>query len=84
MELTKEAIKTVLESLIFTVSGDACLDSEKFDSELALELAVNLSKKLEDDPIDLACYLYKGNDEFYEEEISNCIEESIPQIRIKR
>jgi hypothetical protein len=80
MELNKEEIKTVIESLIFAASGDACLDTENFDSELAVAVA----EKLNDESIELSCYLFKGSDEYYEESLSERIEQSIKQIRVKK
>ena len=83
MELTNTERKTLVESLIFALSADACLKTENFDAKTALELAV----KFNDESVRLDCYLYQGSDipglEFYEE-ISHTVKEQIPQIEIQR
>lgn len=78
MELTDLERKTLVESLIFAAAADACLNTDSFDAETALELAV----KLNDPSLELDCYLYKGGDEYYEE-ISQKVEDQIPQIKVE-
>lgn len=78
MELTENERKILVEALIFALAADACMESEKFDQRTALKLATHLN----DPSFDLDCYMYKGRDGEYYDEISQDVVDQIPQIKV--
>lgn len=76
-------MKVILESLVFTCSGDACLNIEEFDVKLAADLASRVSNELMDE-VKLASYIYDWNDEeCWEDEITKELLTTIRQLKTK-